>query len=221
MDVWLALPPGDAPALIDSVLDGPATILELGSGPGRITHPLVAMGHRVTAVDESPDMLAHVTGAETVPADLYALDLGREFAAVVAASHLIDSPDPGRRRALLEVCGRHVAPSGVVLVERYDPEWAAAPTPRAARVGPVEVVFEPLGVEPGRFRGRVTYTLGDRRWVQEFEAAAVTDATLQVDAAAAGLEPAGWLDADRTWARLRRPATRAAHLRAATPATTA
>lgn len=203
VDVWLALPPGDTPALIDSVLDGPATILELGSGPGRITHPLVAMGHRVTAVDESPDMLAHVTGAETVPADLYALDLGREFDAVVAASHLIDSPDPARRRALLEVCRRHVAPAGVVLVERYDPSWAAAPSARTSRLGPVEIAFEPVEVGQGWFRGRVTYTLGDRSWVQEFAAGCVTDELLAAEAAATGLRVDGYLNPSRTWARLR------------------
>ncbi len=63
--MWLALPPGETPGVIDSALDGPAAILELGSGPGRVTHSLLAMGHRVTAVDESAEMLAYVTGAET------------------------------------------------------------------------------------------------------------------------------------------------------------
>ncbi len=41
-----------------------ASILELGCGAGRVTHPLVALGHPVVAVDESPEMLAHVRGAE-------------------------------------------------------------------------------------------------------------------------------------------------------------
>ncbi len=81
------------------------------------------------------------------------------------------------------VCRRHVAPSGVVLVERYDPYWAAAPSARTARLGQVEVGFEPVAGDGERFRGRVTYTLGGRSWVQEIEAAAVPDALLATEAA--------------------------------------
>lgn len=202
VDVYAALPAGEAPALIDAAIGEPASILELGSGPGRITGPLVARGHRLTAVDESPEMLAHVAGAETVLADLFSLDLGRQFDAVVAASHLINAPDAGRRRALLDVCRRHLRPSGVALVERYEPGWAAAPVARTATVGPVLIDFEPLAVANGAFRGRVRYTLGERSWVQEFEAAAVTDHMLASEAEAAGLELRGWLDEARTWARL-------------------
>ncbi|MGB8360123.1 MAG: hypothetical protein WCE80_01845, partial [Acidimicrobiia bacterium] len=43
--------------MIDSQLDVTGSILELGSGPGRITHPLVAMGHAVVAVDDSRQAL--------------------------------------------------------------------------------------------------------------------------------------------------------------------
>jgi len=32
-------------------------ILELGAGVGRITHPLLELSYRVTAVDNSPEML--------------------------------------------------------------------------------------------------------------------------------------------------------------------
>ena len=52
-----------------------------------MTHPLVALGHPVVAVDESPEMLARVRGAETVRARIQDLDLGRTFDAVLA-SHL-------------------------------------------------------------------------------------------------------------------------------------
>lgn len=40
-----------------------AEILELGAGAGRITHGLLALGHPVVAVDQSPAMLALVEGA--------------------------------------------------------------------------------------------------------------------------------------------------------------
>jgi Trk K+ transport system NAD-binding subunit len=43
---------------------------------GRVTHPLIELGHEVAAVDESPEMLARVRGAQTVLARIQDLDLG-------------------------------------------------------------------------------------------------------------------------------------------------
>ena len=51
------------PAIVHAATGPGASILELGCGAGRVTHPLVALGHPVVAVDESPDMLAYVRGA--------------------------------------------------------------------------------------------------------------------------------------------------------------
>lgn len=202
VDVYLALPAGETPALIDSVLPPRCSILELGSGPGRISRPLLDLGHRVLAVDNAPEMLAHLTDTETMLADLFSLDLERTFDAVVAGSHLINAPDAASRRALLLVCRRHVGQDGVVLIERYEPAWAAAPSPTRTRIGRVHVNFEPIALTSASFRGRVTYTLGVRRWTQEFTAAHVTEDTLHAEAEAAGLQLSGWLDEARTWARL-------------------
>ena len=44
----------------------------------------------MTAVDNSPAMLEHVAGAETVLTDIAALDLGRCFDVVVLASHFVN-----------------------------------------------------------------------------------------------------------------------------------
>src|SRR5438093_6907399 len=85
-----------------------SSILELGCGAGRVTHPLVALGHPVVAVDESPEMLAHVRGAETVRARIQDLRLGRPFDAVLLASFLVNVADHGLRRRTLEVCREHV-----------------------------------------------------------------------------------------------------------------
>lgn len=123
--------------LIDDAIGAGASILELGCGPGRITRVLVALGHEVTAVDDSPAMLEHVTGAHTVCADLFTLDLGRRFDAVIAASHMIN--DPGRRAELLSVCRRHVSDDGTVLIERFAPGWLLTAKPTVGRNGPVEI----------------------------------------------------------------------------------
>jgi SAM-dependent methyltransferase len=201
MAVYLALPPGDTPAIIhDAMPRRGGSIVELGSGTGRITRPLIELGHTVVAVDNSQAMLAHIDFAETVLGDVLALDLGRTFDAVVAGSHLINAPDVGQRLALLEVCRRHVAPDGAVLIERYEPTWAAHPTPNQSQLGPVHIAFEPLEVRTGWFRGRVTYTIDERTWTQEFTAACVSDNMLAKEAEAAGLRLTEWLNDSRTWA---------------------
>jgi SAM-dependent methyltransferase len=106
--VYLALAAREVPGLIQEAVAAGGSILELGCGAGRLTRPLIALGHPVVAVDDSEAMLEHVTGAEKVCADLFTLDLGRRFDAVVAAGHLIHVPDRGRRQALLRVCRQHV-----------------------------------------------------------------------------------------------------------------
>src|SRR5688500_6150124 len=92
--VYLALPPRPVPEMVHGVVAPGGPILDLGSGPGRMTRPLAALGHPITAVDDSAAMLDHVGDAERVLADVYALRLDRRFAGVLAASHLINDPDP-------------------------------------------------------------------------------------------------------------------------------
>ena len=60
---------------------------------------LQALGHPVVAVDQSPEMLAHVHGATTVCTDIEALALGRRFAGVLLASHLVNVASDTRRLA--------------------------------------------------------------------------------------------------------------------------
>ena len=81
--LYLALAPLGEPELIHAAVPPASEILELGCGTGRITRPLVALGHAVTAVDNSPEMLAYVRGAETVLADIESLELGRRFPVVL------------------------------------------------------------------------------------------------------------------------------------------
>ena len=103
VELWKLLPAGVEPSLIASAVPPRGSILELGAGVGRITHPLLALGYRVTAVDNSSEMLAEIRGATTVLSDIEDLALGTLFDAVVLASFLIHAPAPGARTALLEV----------------------------------------------------------------------------------------------------------------------
>jgi Methyltransferase domain len=154
--IYLARPVDDAPTLVHDAIGDGASILELGSGPGRLTRVLVAYGHDVTAVDHSEEMLAHVTGARTVCAD--------------------NDADRVVHRRLLAVCRRHVAERGVVLVERFEPGWVTSAQRSVGRVGPVETVFDP-GELVGEVRAAaVTYRLGSTNWVQRFTCRDVSDA---------------------------------------------
>ena len=83
--MYLALPAVADLERISAVLPARAEVLDLGSGPGRIVNPLVSVGHTVTAVDDSPAMLAHVQRypPSWVPAD------DAELASLAAASDLV------------------------------------------------------------------------------------------------------------------------------------
>lgn len=203
LPVYLAAPPGDTAAVAMRVVEPPATVLELGAGAGRETRPLVACGYEVVAVDESPAMLAHVTGARTVEADLFTLDLGERFDLVVGGSHFVDDADPDQRAALYATCARHLADGGAVLLERYDPTWAADPQTYSGTAGPVGISFEVLGHDGSSTRARLAYELAGRTWTQEFRFVAVTVAAVDAEARPHGLAVVGVHGQDDTWLELR------------------
>jgi SAM-dependent methyltransferase len=211
VEVFRALPPGPAPALIASQLAPASAVLDLGAGAGRLSVPLAALGHRVTAVDVSPEMLAAIDGPysidgqaaiERVCAAIEGLALGRCFDAVVLASYLVNHPSAS---AYLATCTRHLAGGGAVFVQRYDVEWVRDATPDTVTAGNVTVTVDrfAFGPDPERFTMRVEYEIGADRWRQEIDARLVDDGALAALAAAAGLEIERWLDEFRTWARLR------------------
>lgn len=202
--VYLAAPPGDTAAVALDVVPPPASVLELGAGVGRETRPLLACGYAVTAVDESPEMLAHVTGARTVEADIYGLDLGERFDLVLGGSHFVDEADADRRAALYATCARHVAEDGAVLLERYDPEWVAAASTYGGSAGPVAITFEVLDRREGAVDARLVYELAGRSWTQEFSFTAVTPESVDAEARAHGLTVTGVHGEDGTWLELRR-----------------
>jgi len=102
--VYRRLPPGTEPEVIEAQAFAGASILELGCGSGRVTHPLVARGFQVTAVDESARMLDFVSGARTVCSAIEALDLGERFDVVLLSSYLVHAPDPVVARSLVATC---------------------------------------------------------------------------------------------------------------------
>ena len=199
VEMYTRMPTFGEPEIVHDAIPAGAEILELGSGAGRMTHRLLELGHPVTAVDNSPDMLAHVRGAETVLGDIEGLDLGRRFECVLLASHLIDT-DEAERTAYLETCVRHVAPGGVVIVQRYDPVWAADPQPSDAQHGGVRIrVIDPR--REGRLlTASAEYEVDGQTWRQgPFTATILDDEELHAALGEVGLELERWLDDRRTW----------------------
>ncbi len=196
VDVYALLPPGREPDVIHAAIPPGAAILELGSGAGRVTRPLLALGHPVVAVDESAEMLAHIDGAETVCAGIEELDLGRRFPAVVLGSHLVNSPDAGQRLAFLRACARHVTPDGQVLVEQAPDAFFAGFTPQRFQQGELTTVFRNIRRPGPELLGMtIDYRHGNRWWSQTI----VCRRFDQAELAGAGLRFATRLTEDGGW----------------------
>jgi SAM-dependent methyltransferase len=198
---FYALIPEEGEAQIVHEAAGPgASILELGCGTGRVTLPLTALGHDVVAVDESPDMLAHVTSAETVCSPIEDLSLGRRFDAVLLASTLINVPDDDVRAALLATCRAHVSDTGCVIVEWHPPAWfESAGDGERTLNGIILRLRDVTRPAPGLLSATVEYVAGDRRWTQTFTARQLTESALRASLATAGLRLDRYLTPDQRW----------------------
>ncbi|HEX5245577.1 MAG TPA: class I SAM-dependent methyltransferase [Gaiellaceae bacterium] len=194
VELYALLPDRGEGELVAAAVQPPASILELGCGTGRMTRQLVARGFRVTAVDESAEMLEHVREAEIVCARIEGLDLGRRFDAVLLASNLM-STDPAQRRAFLEACRRH---ADLVVIETLPLGWT--PKEGAAALGEVTTSTRIDRIENGVAHGVAEYEARGRRWTHAFTMHVFANQS-ELDAALAegGLRFDSWLDRNRGW----------------------
>jgi SAM-dependent methyltransferase len=197
VELYARLPPLGEPELIHDAVPAGAEILELGAGAGRVTHPLLALGHPVVAVDNSAAMLALIQGAEVVHADIESLDLGRRFPVVVLASNFVNQPDRTERRALLSSCARHVLPDGQVLLQGFPREW----TPRTEWVehGEVRLRLRRFTLDGDLVSGEMEYIVGGRQLLHEFESKLLRADELDEDLRAVGLRRRRELDETGSW----------------------
>ena len=84
-------------------------------------------------------------------------------------------PDPADRRALLETCARHVAPDGVVLVERHEPGWSPV-SGAVGRAGQVETELDDVTLDGPLVTATARYRAGGREWAHPFTARVLDDA---------------------------------------------
>jgi SAM-dependent methyltransferase len=190
VELYARLPELGEGEVVASVVPARASVLELGCGTGRITRQLVRLGYRVTAVDESPEMLARVEDAETVRARIEGLDLGRRFDAVLLASNLVTA-EPEQRRAFLETCRRH---ADLVLVEGLPLGWSPEDGERI--LGEVVSRLHVERVEEGVVDGEMEYVADGETWLHAFTMRVFADdAELDAALAEAGLRLDRRLDA--------------------------
>jgi SAM-dependent methyltransferase len=202
VELYARLPIRDEPDIITAAVPTGARILELGSGVGRMTHPLLERGFTVTAVDESAEMLERVRGARTIRSTIEDLDLGETFDVVMLASFLVHTGDIAERRAFLETCARHVAEDGCVLIQREGEDYHTN-VPRE-RVDPSGFTTRIVSAEPvgdGVNSVRAEYEFPDATWTQTFRARPLTKDEFEGALGEAGLRVDRYLTKDGVWVK--------------------
>jgi SAM-dependent methyltransferase len=173
-----------------------SSVLELGCGTGRLTRPLLDKGCRVTAVDNSAEMLHHVADEATkVQCDIERLQLARTFDVALLASNLINTADETLRQAQLAACRRHLAPRGHLLLQRFDPAWfrdmQPGPFPSA---GGVDIEVVRVARNAGLTEVSLLYTVEGEEWRHDFTAQLLEDSDVQAALEEAGFATLEWID---------------------------
>jgi SAM-dependent methyltransferase len=157
---------------ITALLEPGGSVLDLGSGAGRISNPLSERGFQVTAVDDSADMLAHVRGAKTVQARIEDLRLPERYDCVLLASSLVNYPGVDGRRGLLATVAHHLKPTGKAVIQWRPPDlFDQRPVGSYHRAdGAMQQTMTILRNDGEVVLGEFTLEYGDQSLTQSFEA---------------------------------------------------
>jgi SAM-dependent methyltransferase len=204
VDLYVLLRPRGEAELIHSVAAPGAAVLELGCGTGRITRGLLALGHPVTGVDFSAEMLSHMPAqARTVQHDIETLRLGRRFGVVTLTSNMVTGPEE-QCLAFLRTARAHVGDDGVVVIERLNPKWGDPETMRSVAAPShkdgLTMSLHDIEGDGTRITLTIRYAHDDGRvWTQHATMWARSDEALGELLRQAGLSPERWLDDERDW----------------------
>jgi SAM-dependent methyltransferase len=189
-------------------------ILDVGAGTGRVALDLARHGHRVTALDNDPVLVAELArrgrGLDVTPvlADARDFDLGQRFALCIVPMQTIQLLGGERgRRAFLRCARRHLEAGGALavavapLLELFDVvEGAPGPLPDIREIDGVVYSSVPTAVRADRDgfvleRRRERISVAGERTVADdvIRLDRLSDAQLGSEARAAGLCLAGHL----------------------------
>lgn len=201
VEFYALLPAFGEAEIVHAAVPPGASVLELGCGTGRILRPLAALGHPVTGVDDSPDMLARVPDLPTACSPIQSLRLGRRFAVVLLASTMINA-DPATRRGFLATVRAHLDDDGIAVFQQNPPPWFETfrdDEPVRDDPGGIRRIVRAARWAPPRMRVVIEYQAGGHVWTHAWTSYQISDAELAGDLAAAGLRFGDWLTGDHAW----------------------
>jgi SAM-dependent methyltransferase len=184
-------------------------VLELGCGTGRVALHLARRGHEVVGLDRDRELLdvlaerARGLSLETYHADARDFELPHRVALVLAPTHLLQLlPDRGERSECLRSVAEALLPGGLLaatIIEGMpEPDGAPPPLPDVREVDgwvysslAVEAAIGPGEIVIRRLRHAVSPDGELSEEPNEVRIATFSAASLEADAEAAGLQPAG------------------------------
>lgn len=171
-----------------------------GSGVGRVTHPLIELGHPVTAVDDCAEMLAQVRGARTVHADIAGLRLDRRFTGVLLMSCLFNEADDALRQAFLRTCAAHLEAGGVAIFQVHDVRFLerAKPGPLGQDPNGATYGWRQAVRDGDVVTGTLEFGYENQVWTQTFSARVFDESGIRSELQRAGLRFDRWI-AEPNW----------------------
>jgi SAM-dependent methyltransferase len=185
-------------------------VLEVGAGTGRVALALARAGHRVTALDLDPDLLAALreradgNAVETVVADARDFELERRFALCLVPMQTIQLlGGSDGRRAFLHCVRQHLTPDGAVAMaiaqelDLYElTDGGPGPLPDIVERDGIVYSSQPTAVRPDRDgfvleRRRESVTVAGVRseTLDRIHLDRVSVAELEAEASDCGLRP--------------------------------
>jgi SAM-dependent methyltransferase len=201
VDFYALLPAFGEPEIVHAAVPPGASILELGVGTGRILRPLAALGHPVTGVDDSQDMLARSPDLATVCSPIQSLRLDRTFDVVLLASTMINA-DPGTRQGFLGTVRHHLRGDGIAVFQQQPPDWfetVGQAEPVRDDPGGIRRIIRSARWEPPRMHAEIEYQVNGNVWTHAWTSYRLDDEELVSDLATAKLRFGDWLTGDHAW----------------------
>jgi SAM-dependent methyltransferase len=184
-------------------------VLDVGAGTGRVALDLARHGHRVTALDRDPGLLAELErradglNVSTACADARSFALPQRFGSIFAPMQTVQLLGASGRERFLRQAARHLLPGGVLalaITEALEPfggdEAVPLPLPDIRELSGVVYSSQPTAVreQPDGFvLERLRERIGPHgeRWTEHdvIHLDRVSAPQLEEEAAAAGLEP--------------------------------